>query len=48
MTNKERVVVHGKCGAPERHTADPSPPLRSARDDKKERMVERERTVVKG
>ncbi|MDX6460051.1 MAG: hypothetical protein QOE55_3748 [Acidobacteriaceae bacterium] len=41
-------MSNGKCEAPEWRTADPSPTLRSGRDDKKERVVERERTVAKG
>jgi hypothetical protein len=45
---KEKVVQNGKCGASEWRTADPSPPLRSSRDDKQERVVEREKAVVGG
>jgi hypothetical protein len=51
---KERVESNGKGGAPEWRTADPSPALRSGRDDKKERVFVRkgrlleERAVAEG
>ena len=38
-------MLNGKFGAPEWRTADP---LGFARDDKKGRVAERERTVAKG
>ena len=53
MTGR-KGLFQGKCGASEWRTADPSPSLRSGRDDKKERVVvgkgrfPKQRACVKG